>query len=224
MWVLSMKTCVYFAESMELSSGPTHLALGYGFHPTGLWRNLPLPAGAAGLVVDDRFAPDRRGAAAARQALSAWEGLVIFDFERPRQPLLAELITALAGREVVLPPAWAGLPHGAVLIGPWRGGGSFANWLQAQRRRYGRVVLDGAPLRHRAVPGRSWTPWSGSLPARGFSCPGPGCLHCRRSDGSVLFWDTRQTLMARLEAADVPSIVFRSDWDVLEEEEADAIP
>ena len=170
------------------------------------------PLRAAGLIVDDRFLPDRRGLAAARQALGGWRGLLIFDFERPPSPLAAELVRALSGARRVLPPAWAELPHAAVLVGPWPGRPAFPRWLEARRARYGEVILDAAPLRAVAAPGGPWKPWPAPLPDEGFPCPALGCLHRRLPDGRLLFWDTKETLRTRLRSAGVPAIVFSADW------------
>ena len=90
---------------------------------------------------------------------------------------------------------------------------AFPRWLEAQRNCYGRVILDAAPLRAAAAPGGPRRFWEGPPPERGFLCPGLGCLHRRLEDGTVLFWDTAQTLSARLAAAEVPAVVFRADWD-----------
>ncbi|MBQ1679138.1 MAG: hypothetical protein II062_06385 [Oscillospiraceae bacterium] len=231
-----MKTCIYFVEkpgfpasAAELPPGAERLVRGWGFTPEGRWRPLPLPAGAAGLLLDDRFPPSDRGAAEALRALDAWEGLILLDLERPPGPgtaALAELIRQLAGHGPVLPSAWAALPHGAVLIGP-RIGGDFPRWLAQQRRHCPAVVLDALPLRHAAQPrsgaraalsppGTGWRPWTGPLPGSGFPCPGAGCLHRRLPDGSVLLWDTKETLTQRCRAAGVPCLVFREDWERLE--------
>ena len=231
-----MKTCIYFVEkpgfpasAPELPPGAARLVRGWGFTPEGRWRPLPLPTGAAGLLLDDRFPPSDRGAAEALRALDAWEGLILLDLERPPGPgtaALAELIRQLAGHRPVLPPAWADLPHAAVLIGP-RIGGDFPRWLAQQRRRDPAVVLDALPLRHAAQPrsgtqaalsppGTGWRPRAGPLPGSGFPCPGAGCLHRRLPDGSVLLWDTRETLTQRCRAAGVPCLVFREDWERLE--------
>lgn len=208
-----MSISVYLWENGMKFPGGAALIPGFGFTEGGLWRARPVPAGTAGLIVDDRFPPDRRGLAAARQALAERKELLIFDFERPPSPLLAELLRALGGKRAVLPPAWAALPHAAVLIGPWTGERPFPRWLEAQRNCYGRVILDGAPLRAAAAPGGPRRLWEGPLPEQGFPCPGLGCLHRRLEDGTVLFWDTAQTLSARLAAAEVPAVVFRADWD-----------
>ncbi len=210
-----MKTCIYFAEIGGFPSGQPGLLLGRGFTKAGFWRNLPLPEGAAGLAVDDLFPPNPRGLTVARQALSAWEGLIVMDFERALHPGLAALVRALAGKRVILPPAYAALPHAAVLVGPWQGGCPLPRWLAARRSRYGALVLDAAPLRCRVLPGRPPEAWKGALPEEGFPCPGLGCLHRRQADGSVLFWDTKQSLRQRLEAAGVPAIVLGSEWRAL---------
>ena len=129
-----MKNCIYFVEKPEFSrnpaaeaSGPASAAArrppesallvrGYGFTPEGFWRPQPLPAGAAGLLLDDRFLPNRQGRELCLQALSAWDGLILLDLERRPGPGTAALAEALArlGRpeRIVLPPAWAKLPHG----------------------------------------------------------------------------------------------------------------
>ena len=202
-----MEISICFGEREEALAG------GFGFTAAGAWRGGALPAGAAGLILDDRFLPDRQGLAAARQALAGWRGLLILDFERPPSPLLSELARSLAGARTVLPPAWAELPHEAVLIGPWPGRPAFPLWLEGQRARYGEGILDAAPLRASAVPGGPLEPWAGPVPESGFACPGLGCLHRRLPEGRIVFWDTRETLTARLRAAKVPAIVFSADWE-----------
>lgn len=235
-----MKTCIYFVEkpgapdlpprsAAEAAQKAERLVRGYGFTPKGRWRPLPLPAGAAGLLLDDRFPPSRQGLETALRTLAAWDGLILLDLERPPGPgtgTLAELIRQLDGRGAILPSAWAAQPHGAVLIGPQSGGG-FARWLEEQRRRYANVVLDALPLRYSAQPrsgaqaalpppGAGWRLWTGPLPGAGFPCPGAGCLQRRLADGSVLLWDTKETLAARCRKAGVPCLVFREDWEQLE--------
>ena len=222
-----MKNCIYFAERAEFSraggegpgrelpAGALRLAVGYGFTAEGGWRRLPLPADGTALALDDRWLPDRRGLAAAAAALASWTGPILLDLERPPSPAAARLIDALAGKALTVPAAYAALPHAAVLTGPWRGVGALRPWLEPALRRYGVLWLDALPLRCRQRPGRPREPWSGPLPREGFPCQGPGCLHRRLRDGSVLFWDTKETLAARCAAAGVPCIVFRSDWEAL---------
>lgn len=246
-----MKNCIYFVEKPEFSlspaaeaSGPASAAArrppesallvrGYGFTPEGFWRPQPLPAGAAGLLLDDRFLPNRQGQELCLQALSAWDGLILLDLERRPGPGTAALAEALArlGRpeRIVLPPAWARLPHGALLLGPSEHGlalpdpvarrpGVWPPYAEAQAGGTGGTLpclLDSPPLRHRAFPGGPWESWEGPLPEAGFPCPGPGCLHRRLPDGSVLLWDTKRTLAARCRAAGSPCLVFREDWDAL---------
>ena len=206
-----MGISIYFGDREEALAG------GFGFTEAGLWRQLPFREETTGLIIDDRFLPEGRGIEAARRALAGWTGLVICDFERPPSRLLTELAEALAGAQTVLPPAWAALPHGAVLVGPWMGETPFPRWLAEQRARYGAVVLDGLPLRAAAAPGGAWKPWTGPLPETGFPCPALGCLHRRLPDGRLLFWDTRETLAGRIRSADVPVIVFSEDWERLRE-------
>ena len=221
-----MKTCIYFVEKpgfpASASYGPPgaeRLVRGYGFTPDGSWRPLALPAHAAGLLIDDRFLPSRPGLDAALRSLADWKGMILLDLERlPGQgsDALTELIRRLAGREPVLPAAWASLPHGAVLAGPRQNRADFMGWLAGQKCRYGSVVLDALPLRCFAPPGQGWQPWTESLPLTGFPCLGVGCLHCRLADGSVLLWDTKETLTERCRSAGVPCLVFREDWERLE--------
>ncbi len=223
-----MKTCVYFAENRKIPASGGRppapppetagkLRLGYGFTAAGLWRELPLPEPGAGLVADDRFLPNSRGLEAARRVLEAWDGLILLDLERPPQPGLAGLIRDLEGKRLILPPAYGALPHAGVLVGPWRGDRPFLRWLEACRARWGTLFLDAAPLRCRARPGSPLLPWEGALPEEGFPCPGLGCLHRRLEDGSVLFWDSRRSLMERLEPTGVPAVVLASEWQALPE-------
>ena len=191
------------------------LSVGHGFTAEGLWRNKPLPTDRAGLVIDDRFLPNRSGMLAALRALEAWNGIVVLDLERPRCALLAELVKSLPDKRLVLMPSYADLPHTAVLVGPWRGERGFSRWLSIQRERFDHVVLDAVPLRIQVRPGGFRGPWTKLLPERGYPCFGLDCLHCRLPDGSILFWDTRQTLRARLEKAGIPVILFRTDWDAI---------
>ena len=210
-----MKTYLYSGENPGEFPGGRELAGGFGFTAAGFWRGLPIPEAAAGLLVDDRHPPNPRGLEAARAALAGWEGLVVLDFEKPPAPWAAALADGLDPARLIVPTACADLPHGALLAGPWRGNGSFRKWLAALRERYGPLVLDGAPIRAAARPGGAWTPWQGPLPGTGFPCPGPGCLHRRRSDGTLVFWVSRETLAARCAAAGTPVIVFEADLAAL---------
>ena len=216
-----MKNCTYFVNSSGLAGPEPCLTPGYGFRRDGAWRGQPLPEFAAGLLVDDRFLPDRRGLTAALRSLAQWKGLLIFDLERPRHPMLAQLIAGLEEKALVIPPAYADLPHAAALVGPWQGKQSFESWLSACRERFGALMLDGAPLRSRAAPSACWEPWKGPLPARGFLCQGLGVIHRRQDDGSILFWDTRETYARRLKDLKLPVILFRQDWEVLPKMELD---
>lgn len=216
-----MKNCVYFAKNQKIPEEGFSLARGYGFTAEGLWRCRPINSNKYGLIIDDLCLPSRAGIAAACRALAEWRGLIVLDFERPRVGALAELARSLTGRRVVLPPPYADLSHEAVLVGPWQGECRFSNWLTLQRKRYGAVVFDAAPLRVQCFPGGCRRAWTGTLPAKGFPCAGLGCLYRRLSDGSILFWDTRQTLSARLSSAGVPVIMFRADWAALRDEYSD---
>ena len=204
-----MEISICFGESRESLAG------GFGFTREGLWRGGVLPGEAAGLLIDDRNPPSVRGAEAAGRALRDWSGWIVLDLERPPGPGAERLAQALAGKRTAVPPALAGLPHGAVLAGPWTGAGSFARWLGAQQDRYGPLVLDALPLRVRGRPGEGWAPWTGPLPETGYPCPGAGCLQGRLADGSVLLWDTRETLAERCRAAGVAAVVFGADWEGL---------
>ncbi|MBO4212083.1 MAG: hypothetical protein J5878_05460 [Oscillospiraceae bacterium] len=211
-----MKKYLYFLKASETPPDCPRLQRAYGFRPDGSWCGLPLPRDAAGLVLEDRCLPSPGGLAAALKALSGWEGLLLLDFERPPTPLLIRLAQDLAGRTLIVPPSYAAWPHRAILVGPWPGYGCFQTWLQRQQARWGSMVLDAAPIRLRASPGGGRPMfWRGSLPQSGFPCPGAGCLHRRLEDGSVLFWDTAQTLTERCRDAGVPALVFSEDWAAL---------
>lgn len=210
-----MKNCIYFvSESAQGAQGPL-LRRGYGFQRDGSWRSVALPENAAGLVLDDAFLPDRRGLDAALRCLRAWDGLIVLDFERPCAAALTQLAAALAGKEVVVPASYAACPHSRILIGPWSGCGSFLQWLERLQTHYGAVALDGAPLRFRVQPGGRRALWRAPLPASGFPCHSAGCLHRRLADGSILFWDTLQTLTERSASAGVPVLLFQEDWNAL---------
>ena len=225
-----METCIYFVEKTAfLQSGAARYAdsrpvgvrlllRGGGFTAAGHWRAPPLLPEAAGLIVDDRWLPDRQGAAAALRALEAWPGLIVLDLER-RPGAAATTLEALLARlpepeRIVLPPVWEALPHGALLIGPRNSGLPLPGLPEAGMKALP-CLADGPPLRHSARPGRPWAYWAGALPEAGLPCPGPGCLQKRLPDGAVLLWDTKKTLSARCRAAGVPWIVFREDWDAL---------
>ena len=211
-----MKKYLYFLKDSAVPPNCPRLQRGYGFQPDGSWRSLSLPADAAGLVLDDRFLPNPAGLAVALKALSGWAGLLLLDFERPATPLLLRLAQELAGQTLIVPPAYAVLPHWAVLTGPWQGFGCFQHWLARQQERWGAAVLDGAPIRLRVCPGRGRPElWRASLPRSGYPCPGAGCLHRRLEDGSILFWDTAQTLMERCCVSGIPAVIFPEDWKLL---------
>jgi len=188
---------------------------GLGFRADGSWRKTTLPLEKSGLMINDRFFPNRAGICDAIHALSDWHGLIVLDFERPFSELLADFAYRLAGKRVLLPPTYFNLPHEAVIIGPWKGKLPFPNWLTIQKKRYGKIVLDAYPLCLRCAPGGRSLPWYGALPSTGFPCPGLGCMHCRISDGSILYWDTRKTLEERLNSTGVPVILFSSDLEAL---------
>lgn len=208
-----MKKCVYFAENQKNPEEGAGLLPGYGFRPDGSWRGKPIPVEEIGLLLDDRCLPNQAGLAAACRALSAWEGIIILDFERPFFRLLAEFIKSLQPKRVVVPPSYSDYPHTGVLVGPWQGNGGYRAWLSEQQRRYGRIVLDAAPLCVQCYPGGRRCPWDKAMPETGYPCPALGCLHRRLPDGSILLWDTKQTLVDRLNASGVPAILFRSDWE-----------
>ncbi len=208
-----MKTCIYFAGNSELSvTGPT-LSLGWGFSETGLRHPAP-PPGCAGIVLDDRRLPDRCLLDRAEAALRAQGGTVVCDFERPPDPVLEALLTRLRDLELAVPAQYAALPHAAVLTGPYRPDLPFRRWLEAQRAKYGPILLDGAPIRHRVRPGCPPEAWTGPVPEEGRFNPGAGCL-TGRQDGAFLFWDSRETLRPRCEAAGVPVILLWQEWEEL---------
>ncbi len=210
-----MKKCIYFVSNSGACPEEPRLRRGYGFLRDGGWRPAELPLDAEGVIVDDAFLPSQRGLDEAIRFLNAWNGVILLDFERAGASRLSQLAAALAGKEVVVPPAYAACPHSAILIGPWSGRGAFSRWLHACQARYGAVVLDGAPLRTLMRPGGGCALWCAPLPDSGFPCAGALCLHRRNADGSVLFWDTKQTLTVRSDSAEVPVVVFQEDWSAL---------
>ena len=209
-----MENCIYFAGNSELSVTEPALLLGWGFSETGLRRPGAPRFGCAGLVLDDRVLPGRGVLDAAEAALRAAGGVVVCDFERPADPVLETLLSRLGDLELVVPPQYAGLPHAAVLAGPYLPGLPFRRWLAAQQAKYGPVVLDGAPLRHLVRPGCPPIGWTEPLPDSGSFNPGSACLTCRRPEG-FLFWDDRETLRRRCEAAEVPVILLQQEWENL---------
>ena len=210
-----MKKCIYFvSNAADCPAGP-RLRRGFGFDEAGSWRPAVPAQDAEGVIVDDAFLPNPDGLDAAIRFLTAWDGVILLDFERAATSALSQLAEALAGKEVVVPPAYAACPHSHVLLGPWRGCGSFSRWLQRCQARYGSVVLDGAPLRFQICVGGKREGWSAPLPAQGFPCTGALCLHRRCKDGAILFWDTQQTLTLRSAAAEAPVVVFEEDWSAL---------
>lgn len=207
-----MDNLLHFASAEKVFPGAPFLALGYGFTEEGAWRERPLPEAEA-LAVDDRYLPGPEGLARARQLLQNWPGWILCDFERPPAEPLIRLLEHLAGKTLVVPPAYEAYPHGGILVGPYQPGQSFDRWLQAEKARYGAVVLDGAALRCRVVPGRSPEPWTGPLPEEGHLCPGAGCLLGRDPEGALLFWDSRETLRRRCGESGVPSVILAAEWE-----------
>ena len=211
-----MPNFIYFSAEPENAADGPSLALGFGFTREGRWRPLPLPRAEA-LAVDDRFLPAPAGLRQAEQALRAFGGLVVLDFERPLRPELLALADALQGFPVAVPPAYAGAPHMLVLVGPYAPGVPYHRWLLAQKETYGPVLLDLAPIRHLAAPGRQAAPCAGPLPEGGRYCAGAVCLYGLQPDGSVLFWDSRQTLLQRWQLSDAPALALRGEWKALPE-------
>ena len=205
-----MKKCVYFAADGEKYPGRPSLELGFGFTAGGNWRQRQAPRGEV-LAVDDRFPPNPAGLREALRFLRDWSGPILWDLERPPHPAFAALLRQVDPTRSVVPPAWRELPHGAVLVGPYLPGRSFPRWLAAQKARYGAVVLDGGPIRHRCAPGLPPLPWGGPLPEKGGLCAGAVCL-CGRQAGAFFFWDSRETLLRRCEAAEVPSVILGPEW------------
>ena len=211
-----MKISMYFFSSDETCCGAPAVAPGYGFTPQGRWRPLPLPRGAA-LALDDRFLPGPEGLREALDALRAWQGGILCDFERPRAPALARLLEALAGRDAAVPPGYADLPHSRVLVGPYLPGRSFSRWLADKRRRYGQLVLDAEPIAARIRFGQAAAAERPEPGGPGLPCPGAIC-RCAGFAGGFDFWDTRKSLQARCAAADCPAIVFDAAWAELAEQ------
>ena len=210
-----MKKTIYFASEREVFPDADRLALGFGFTPAGGWRE-GNRQGAAGVVLDDRYPPADSGLASAVRALEDWEGLILCDFEQPPAPALSSLLRRWEGRPVIVPEAWAELPHQAVLLAPYGPGVGFRRWLSARQARYGAVMLDGAPMGFRVPPGGAPVPAPPPEdPNAGWDCPGALC-RCRREGGALRFWDTRETLSRRCRAAGVPVVVLRREWEDLQ--------
>lgn len=208
-----MRNCIYFADNSELSVSEPVLLQDWGFNEAGLWR--PRAVGtAAGVIVDDRWLPSPRALDRAEEALRAVNGAVVCDFERPPEPLMEQLLQRLPTEELVVPPSYSHLPHGAVLVGPYLPGVPFRRWLAAQRAKYGPVVLDGAPIRHLVQPGCLPIVWKGPLPDSGLFNSGAVCLTCRRPEG-FLFWDDRNTLRRRCGTVEGPVILLQQEWERL---------
>lgn len=210
-----MINSIYFASEREIITGTRSVALGFGFTPEGRWRG-GLPE-AEVLAVDDLCLPSPAGLREAVELLRGWKGSIVFDFERPPAAGLLRLLEALKGCDAAVPPAYALAPHSRVFVGPYGPGQGFCRWLAQARKRYGPLVLDGAPIRCRIFPGKKAEPYGGPLPERSLPCPGCFCLQSRSDDGAVLLWDTRQTLAARCAAAGSPVIVLQAEWDRLPE-------
>ena len=208
-----MEKFVYFASDRENFPEGARLALGFGFTPGGGWRPRPKPEAEA-LAVDDRFAPNPTGLREAVRFLREWRGRILWDFERPPGAAFAALLESVGAGDCVLPPAWAALPHAAVLAGPHIPGLSFSRWLAGERERFGALVLDAAPIRHFCAPGCPPRPWTGALPETGLACPGAGCLWAR-TEGGFLYWDTQRSLLRRCRAARIPAVVLLREWEAI---------
>lgn len=204
-----MMNCIYFAcWGGPETAGRPRLATGWCFDAAG--RPVVPGAGpgkpAEGVLLDDRNPPALSSIPEAVRLLKRISGPIVCDFERPPSPAADALIRALAGRELIVPEAYAHLPHTAVLVGPYRPGIGFLRWLDEKKSRYGRVVLDGGEIACRVpVPALPSGPVL-SPRGEGFPCPGAMCRY-RRSGDSLVFFDTPQTLRSRAEAAGCPVIL-----------------
>lgn len=210
-----MMNSIYFADwgGGPAASGRPRLATGWCFDAAGL-PVVPGPRGAGdceGIILDDRNPPAKEAAAKTARLLETIRGPVICDFERPPAAGAEAVIRALAGREVVVPEAYAHLPHTAVLVGPYRPGIGFLRWMDEKKTRYGRVVLDGAKI---AYSVRMWGMRAdvGIGPREeSFRCPGAMCLY-RREGAAFVFFDTEKTLLERAEAAGCPVIICNDSF------------
>ncbi len=204
-----MMNSIYFADWIAPAPEGLWLRSGFCFDAAGRFV-APVSAGGRGIILDDRHPPSAAGIREAAARLRDLGGVIVCDFERPPSPAAEELIRALADCEVVVPEAYAGLPHSAVLVGPYRPGIGFRRWLNEKKTRCGRVVLDGGEIRMRVGLGGS-APAPGDMSrapgtAQDYPCSGAMCRY-RREGGEIVFFDTEETVLARARLAQCPVIL-----------------
>lgn len=156
-------------------------------------------------ILDDRCLPSENGVqTAVRYFQCANYSALLCDFERPRTPLLASLLSQLDKERLIVPPQYADLPHSAVFLPPYQPNKPFQTWLKHNRSRYGSIVLDmqpiGAPCRHGS--------YSNALCCNYLA-------EYQNGKQTFQFYDTPETFLRRIELASVPCITLQSEFSAL---------
>ena len=205
-----MESVFYLAGLHRLPGCPAFAQLGFGFNEAGALR-APTPVGEI-LVLDDRALPSEEGLRAAAALFSSGPALLLCDFERPPQDGLIRLLKQLPPERLIVPPPYEALPHRAIFLPPYRAAQPFLEWLAAQRRRYGSIVLDLQPF----LPGEQVPPAAGHFSEA-------LCCHYRAlwQDGkpSFQFYDSLQSYHQRLALAQAPCIALQPEYDRLQRRE-----
>ena len=215
-----MENTLYLASSAILTEANAPLPyaqLGFGFSPQDGQFIAPIPTERV-LVLNDSTAPSAQGLQEAEAFFreTNYDSLVC-DFEQPYSADLATLLTALRPERLIVPPQYAGLPHQAVFLPPYRPLLPFSDWLCAQKRRFGAVVLDMQPISVRFPAGHRPEPVPRSVLPHGVQRISDAlcCVYCSTLESgrpTFYLFDTVESYRRRIALADAPCVVPEQEY------------
>lgn len=214
-----MENMMYFAIFGDLPPALPRNARaaygGFGFDKSGKPRLPYAPPKDAAILFDDSVLPSCADFAAVQNMLDAYSvHTVFFDFEKPKNETLCNLLSSVRVQNAVVPLHYAGVCVSRVLSPAYRPNIPYEAYLQAVRRRCVRPVIDLSPIGWRLKDG-VWTHEHLSGHAGGQFSEKHQCMY--QANGTQLhFYDTKSSLLARAAASGLPCLLPFDEYQTLE--------
>ena len=219
-----MENMLYFAvfgkqtENKRKNTG--YVYGGFGFMPDGKLRiPYPLPANSA-ILFDDRSIPPNASVLPLQEFVEAQQvHTVVFDFEKPKNKLLCDIISSLRVREKYFPVQYSGLIDTGVFLKPYIPKVSFSAYLHNAQKHCGMPLLDLQPINCAVCRGQ-WKQRKTEEFCSGRYSEANRCMYLTTSGQAgteIIFYDTQKTVLARAAASGLPCLLPLAEFESLPE-------